>query len=259
MGSRAGGRRTGPKCVAIVGPFASGKSTLLEAILARTGAVQRQNPVGSGNTVTDHSAEARAHAMSVEATVATTSFMGESLTFIDCPGSIEFAYEAEPVLAACDLAVVVAEADEKKIPALQLVMRKLDELGERRGFHEKTGREHTVCRKLYIFIDISQGACPLWHELLARNLQKRGNYGKIGHIGGANLTVNHFHALPGIVDVHDKPAHLEAPVACGKDAVRINTCADERPRPESNRDARMCSPLRNHSATRPQRSAQRGS
>ncbi|RUU61988.1 elongation factor G, partial [Mesorhizobium sp. M2C.T.Ca.TU.009.01.2.1] len=32
------------------------------------------------------------------------------------------------VLAACDLAVVVAEADEKKIPALQLIMRKLDDL-----------------------------------------------------------------------------------------------------------------------------------
>ncbi|HEV2505582.1 MAG TPA: elongation factor G [Mesorhizobium sp.] len=129
MGNRAGGRRSGPKCIAIVGPFASGKTTLLEAILARTGAIPRQNPVSSGNTVSDHSAEARAHAMSVEATVATTEFMGDEFTFIDCPGSIEFAFEAEPVLAGCDLAVVVAEADEKKIPALQLIMRKLDDLG----------------------------------------------------------------------------------------------------------------------------------
>ena len=128
MGTRAGGRRTGPKCIAIVGPFASGKTTLLEAILARTGAIPRQNPVSSGNTVSDHSPEARAHAMSVEATFATTDFMGEQITFVDCPGSIEFAFEAEPVLAACDLAVVVAEADEKKIPALQLIMRKLDDL-----------------------------------------------------------------------------------------------------------------------------------
>ncbi|TIQ21681.1 MAG: elongation factor G [Mesorhizobium sp.] len=129
MGTRAGGRRTGPKCIAIVGPFASGKTTLLEAILARTGAIPRQNPVSSGNTVSDHSPEARAHAMSVEATFATTDFMGEQLTFVDCPGSIEFSFEAEPVLAACDIAVVVAEPDEKKIPALQLIMRKLDDLG----------------------------------------------------------------------------------------------------------------------------------
>ncbi len=129
MGNRAGGRRTGPKCIAIVGPFSSGKSTLLEAILARTGAIARQNPIASGNTVSDHSPEAREHAMSVEATFATVEFMGDTLTFVDCPGSIEFAFEAEPILAACDLAVVVAEPDEKKIPALQLIMRRLDELG----------------------------------------------------------------------------------------------------------------------------------
>ncbi len=129
MGNRAGGRRKGPKCIAIVGPFASGKTTLLEAILARTGAIPRQNPVSSGNTVSDYSPEAKAHAMSVEATVATVDFMGESLTFVDCPGSVEFAFEADAVLAGCDLAVVVAEADEKKIPALQLIMRKLDDLG----------------------------------------------------------------------------------------------------------------------------------
>lgn len=127
MGKRAGERRTGPKCIAIVGPFASGKTTLLEAILARTGAIPRQG--AAGQTVGDFSPEARAHAMSVEATVATTEFMGESLTLIDCPGSGEFAYEAVPVLSACDLAIVVAEPDEKKIPALQLILRQLDDLG----------------------------------------------------------------------------------------------------------------------------------
>lgn len=129
MGNRAGNRATGPKCVAIVGPFASGKTTLLEAILARTGAIPRQNPVSSGNTVGDHSPEAHAHAMSVEASFATVDFMGESITFVDCPGSIEFAFEAMPVLAACDMAIVVAEADDKKLPALQLIMRELDRQG----------------------------------------------------------------------------------------------------------------------------------
>lgn len=129
MGNRAGNRATGPKCVAIVGPFASGKTTLLEATLARTGAILRQNPVSSGNTVGDHSPEARAHAMSVEASFATVDFMGESITFVDCPGSIEFAFEAMPVLAACDMAIVVAEADDKKLPALQLIMRELDRQG----------------------------------------------------------------------------------------------------------------------------------
>jgi elongation factor G len=129
MGKRSGERSTGPKCVAIVGPFASGKTSLFEALLTRTGVIAKQGTAGSGNTVGDHSPEAKAHKMSVEATIASTSYMGESITFIDCPGSVEFAYEAEPVLAAADMAVVVAEADEKKLPALQLALRRLDDLG----------------------------------------------------------------------------------------------------------------------------------
>lgn len=127
--NRSAGRRTGPKCIAIVGPFGSGKTTLMEAILERTGAISRQAPAGSGNTVGDHGAEARAHAMGIEATVATAQFMGESITFIDCPGSVEFCDEANGALAACDAAIVVAEADApQKLPALQLVLRRLDEL-----------------------------------------------------------------------------------------------------------------------------------
>ena len=57
----------GPRCIALVGPFQSGKTTLLEAILARTGAIARQGTVDAGNTVGDASKEARHHKMSVEA------------------------------------------------------------------------------------------------------------------------------------------------------------------------------------------------
>jgi elongation factor G len=102
-----------------VGPFQSGKTTLLEAILARTGAVQRQGTVEAGTTVGDGSKEARHHLMSVELSAATTTFMGESFTFIDCPGSVEFAHDMRAALPAVDAAVVVCEMDEKKVPQLQ--------------------------------------------------------------------------------------------------------------------------------------------
>jgi elongation factor G len=111
-----------------VGPFQSGKTTLLEAILARTGAIQRQGSVDAGTSVGDNSREARDHRMSVELSVATTSFMDESYTFIDCPGSVEFLHDMRAVLPAVDAAVVVCEADEKKIPQLQLVLRELEDL-----------------------------------------------------------------------------------------------------------------------------------
>jgi elongation factor G len=118
----------GPRCIALVGPFQSGKTTLLEAILARTGAIPRAGSVDSGTCVGDASAEARNHKMSVGLTAATTSFMGESYTFLDCPGSVEFAHDMRAVLPAVDAAVVVCEADEKKLPQLQIVLRELEEL-----------------------------------------------------------------------------------------------------------------------------------
>ncbi len=120
-------RATGPRCVALVGPFQSGKTTLLEAILARTAGVQRQGSIEAGNTIGDSSKEARHHRMSVELTVATTNFMGDSYTFLDCPGSVEFAHDMRAVLPAVDAAVVVCEMDEKKIPQLQLILRELED------------------------------------------------------------------------------------------------------------------------------------
>jgi len=121
-----GTRNPGPRCIALVGPFQSGKTTLLEAILARTGAIQRQGTVDAGSTVGDASKEARGHKMSVEATFATTNFMGDSYVFVDCPGSIEFIQDMRSVLPAVDAAVVVCEADEKKVPQLQLILRELE-------------------------------------------------------------------------------------------------------------------------------------
>ena len=99
MGQNGTGPK-GPRCIALVGPFQSGKTTLLEAILVRTGAVQRAGTVDTGTTVGDASKEARQHKMSVEATFATANFMDDSYTFIDCPGSIEFIHEMRSVLPA---------------------------------------------------------------------------------------------------------------------------------------------------------------
>ena len=123
-----GTRSAGPRCIALVGPFQSGKTTLLEAILARTGAIQRQGTVEAGTTVGDASHEARHHRMSVELSVATTEFMGDSYTFIDCPGLVQFVHDTRAALPAVDAAVVVCEADDKKIPQLQLIMRELEDL-----------------------------------------------------------------------------------------------------------------------------------
>jgi len=121
-------RIAGPRLIAIVGPFQGGKTTLLEAILARGGGASRQGSVRDGTSIGDSSPEARAHAMSVEPNVAHIDYIGDRFTFVDCPGSVEFMHDMRNLLPVCDAAVVVCEADARKAPALQVMLRELEEL-----------------------------------------------------------------------------------------------------------------------------------
>ena len=128
MDTQTGRRPQGSRCVALVGPDLSGKTTLLEAILFRTGAIARQGRVSEKSTIGDAAPEARAHGMSIELNAATATYLGDSYTFLDCPGSVEFAQEQRAALAGADVAIVVCEADDKKAPALQLILKQLDEI-----------------------------------------------------------------------------------------------------------------------------------
>ena len=129
MGQNGGTAARSSRCIALVGPYLSGKTTLLEAILTRTSAVTRQGKIADKNTVGDGSAEARDHGMSVELNIADATFIDDKFTFVDCPGSIEFQHEGALALTACDAAVVVCEPDPKRVPALQLIMKQLEDRG----------------------------------------------------------------------------------------------------------------------------------
>ncbi len=120
---------SGPRAVALVGPYGSGKTTLLESILAITGAVQRKGAIAQKNTVGDSGAEARARQMSVDVNCATTKYMDEGFTFLDCPGSIEFLQDTLNVLPGVDAAVVVCEPETAKVQMLQPYLKRLGDLG----------------------------------------------------------------------------------------------------------------------------------
>jgi elongation factor G len=112
--------------VALVGPNGTGKTTLLESLLFTSGAISRKGKAGDGNTVGDASPEARARQMSVEVNVATTQQNGTTLTFLDCPGSIEFAQEARGALLGADAAVVVVEPVIERMITVSPLLKYLD-------------------------------------------------------------------------------------------------------------------------------------
>ncbi len=109
------------RCAVLVGPYGSGKTSLLEALLFAAGATERKGGVG------DSSAEAKARSMSVEPNAAHATYLGEPWSFLDCPGSVELAQDAQDALIAADVAVVVAEPEAAKAPALAPLLKFLDD------------------------------------------------------------------------------------------------------------------------------------
>ena len=126
MSNTNGGR--GPRTVALVGPYGSGKTTLLESILFTTGAAPRKGSVAQNNTVGDTSPEARARQMSVEINCATTTYLNESFTFLDCPGSIEFLQDTLFAVQGVDAAIVVIEPEPAKVQMLKPYLKRLADL-----------------------------------------------------------------------------------------------------------------------------------
>src|SRR5690348_12493933 len=80
----------GIRNVALVGPHHSGKTTLVEALLAGSGAIARKGSVVDHTATTDHDPEAHAHQMSVAPGFATLNAEGARVNLIDCPGAIDF-------------------------------------------------------------------------------------------------------------------------------------------------------------------------
>ncbi|WP_207459716.1 elongation factor G [Azospirillum sp. SYSU D00513] len=134
------------RCMALVGPYLSGKTTLLESLLFATGAITRKGSTRDGNATGDSCAEAKARQMGVEVNLASFSYLGERWNAIDCPGSVELACETQAALMVADVAVVVAEPapdkavllaplfkflDDRRIPHI-LFINRIDTLGEAR-------------------------------------------------------------------------------------------------------------------------------
>jgi elongation factor G len=119
--------KLGSRNVAIVGPYLSGKTTLLESLLSVTGAISRKGNIQDGNTVGDSVQEARDRQMSVEVNAACTEYSGIRFTFVDCPGSVEFTQETYNALIGVDAAVVVCEPSSDRVLTLAPLFKFLDD------------------------------------------------------------------------------------------------------------------------------------
>lgn len=115
------------RSVAIVGPYLSGKTTLLESLLYVSGSTKRQGSIVEGNTIGDSSPEARDRQMSVELNTAHLVYKDVEFTFLDCPGSVEFSQETYNALIGVDAVIVVCEPVVDRVLNLSPLFKFLDD------------------------------------------------------------------------------------------------------------------------------------
>jgi elongation factor G len=206
MSNTNGGK--GPRTVALVGPYGSGKTTLLESILFATSAAPRKGSVAQSNTVGDSSPEARARQMSVEINCATTAYLGESFTFLDCPGSIEFLQDTLFALQGVDAAVVVIEPEPAKVQMLKPYLKRLADLKiPHLIFVNKVDKASGFLREI---LSMLQEASDL--PLLLRQIPIWENEVVAGFVDLALERAFAFrdHAPSETIDIADKDAEKEA-------------------------------------------------
>src|SRR3569623_1488053 len=147
----ADGRMVSARASALAGPAVTGKTTLMEALLYRAQAIHRQGSVQDHTAVGDSSPEAKARGQSIELNIASFNFMDDRYSIIDCPGSVEFAADADPALLACDQVICVVDPQPEKAILLQPLMKQLEQAGVPHAiFVNKIAQAHGRLRDLLV-------------------------------------------------------------------------------------------------------------
>ncbi|MDZ7616875.1 MAG: elongation factor G [Patescibacteria group bacterium] len=96
--------------IVLCGHGSAGKTTLLDTLLHKTGAVKRPASVDDGTSICDFDEEEKHHKYTIEATVTHFDHAGKHFHAIDTPGYPDFIGQAIGAMRGADTAVVVINA-----------------------------------------------------------------------------------------------------------------------------------------------------
>jgi elongation factor G len=117
------------RAVALVGHGAVGKTTLVESLLAATGAITSRGAVEKGNTVCDFDPVEKQLGHSLQSALVSLNTPDALIHMIDTPGYPDFAGQAIGALAAVDTALVVISAQT----GIELSTERMFQLAGERG------------------------------------------------------------------------------------------------------------------------------
>lgn len=122
--------------VAILGHGSCGKTTLCEALLFTTKAIDRMGKIADGNTVSDYDKEEKQRLFSLNTSIIPVYWDKIKINLLDTPGYFDFIGEVEEAMDVADAAVIVISGkagvevgtrkawnacEEKKIPRMFFV------------------------------------------------------------------------------------------------------------------------------------------
>jgi elongation factor G len=96
--------------VALVGHRGSGKTSLNEALLYQSGAINRLGTVTDGTTASDSDPDEQARQMSISTSLSSFEWAERKINLIDTPGEPSFVADALSALRVCESAIFVVNA-----------------------------------------------------------------------------------------------------------------------------------------------------
>lgn len=88
----------------------AGKTSLIEALLFKAGAIKQAGNVAQGNTIGDYNADEIERKTTINSKIMNINWENHHVTIIDTPGFADFIGDALSALAAADSAVVIIDA-----------------------------------------------------------------------------------------------------------------------------------------------------
>ena len=133
--------------VVLVGHGGSGKTTLAEAFLYRSGAITRMGKITEGNTVCDFEEEEIKKGISISTALAPVEWDGHKINVLDAPGYADFTGEMRAAMRVADLAIFVVSGVEGLEVQTEVAWNYADEIGlPRMVFVNKLDRENSSFR-----------------------------------------------------------------------------------------------------------------
>jgi elongation factor G len=96
--------------IAVCGHGSSGKTTLVDHLLVKTGAVNAHPSVDEGTSICDFDEEEKHHKHSIEASIVHLDYAGKRFNLIDTPGYPDLIGQTIGALRAADTALIVIDA-----------------------------------------------------------------------------------------------------------------------------------------------------